>query len=159
MPYSKILVPYDESTQSKKALDHAIDLATMSQRHATIFILNVVEDNVLPPALEKVPELHHSKTLLEAKELLEGLLLKVRSEALKAVEAGAGEDALKRIEIRTSVVLGYPAEEIIDLAKRERVDLIVMGNVGLRGLSKVKVIGSVSRSVSESAPCPVLIVH
>ena len=51
------------------------------------------------------------------------------------------------------------SEKIVEFAEKENVDLIVIGNIGLSGLSKVKALGSVSRSVSESASCPVLIVH
>jgi nucleotide-binding universal stress UspA family protein len=52
-----------------------------------------------------------------------------------------------------------PPEKIIDFANSEKVDLIVIGGVGLSRLSKVKALGSVSRSVSKRASCPVLIVH
>jgi nucleotide-binding universal stress UspA family protein len=34
-----------------------------------------------------------------------------------------------------------------------------MGNVGLTGISKIKMLGSVSRDVLENAKSPVLIVH
>jgi nucleotide-binding universal stress UspA family protein len=34
-----------------------------------------------------------------------------------------------------------------------------MGNVGLTGILKIKILGSVSRNVLENAKCPVLIVH
>jgi nucleotide-binding universal stress UspA family protein len=55
--------------------------------------------------------------------------------------------------------MAYPPEKIIEFAKNEQVDLILIGSVGLSELSKVKALGSVSRSVSEWAICPVLIVH
>jgi len=48
---------------------------------------------------------------------------------------------------------------ISEFANNEKVYLIVIGNVGLSRNSKVKALGSVSRSVSEGANCPVLIVH
>jgi nucleotide-binding universal stress UspA family protein len=63
------------------------------------------------------------------------------------------------IKIETISLNGYPSEEIIEFANNEKIDLIVIGNVGLSGLSKVKALGSVSRRVSERANCPVLIVH
>jgi nucleotide-binding universal stress UspA family protein len=63
------------------------------------------------------------------------------------------------IKIEAILLGGYPAEKIIEFANNEKVDLIVIGSVGLSGLSKVKAMGSVSRNVSERASCPVLIVH
>ena len=52
-----------------------------------------------------------------------------------------------------------PADKIIEFANGENMDLIIMGNVGLRGISRIKALGSVSRRVSEMASCPVLLVH
>lgn len=46
-----------------------------------------------------------------------------------------------------------------DFADKEKMDLIVLGNVGLSGLSKVKAFGSVSRDIVEKSACPVLVVH
>jgi nucleotide-binding universal stress UspA family protein len=57
------------------------------------------------------------------------------------------------------VAVGYPADKIIEVADSEKVDLIVMGNVGRTGLSRLMALGSVSRTVSEKARCPVMIVH
>ena len=41
----------------------------------------------------------------------------------------------------------------------QKIDLIIMGSIGLRGINKIKTLGSVSRRVSEMASCHVLIVH
>ena len=65
----------------------------------------------------------------------------------------------KEIKIENVLLHGYPPEKIIEFANEQRVDLIVIGSVGLSGLSRVKALGSVSRNVSERASCPVLIVH
>ncbi|WP_415311654.1 universal stress protein [Candidatus Nitrosocosmicus sp. FF01] len=37
--------------------------------------------------------------------------------------------------------------------------LVVMGTVGLRGISKLHAIGSVARNVSENCACNILLVH
>lgn len=63
------------------------------------------------------------------------------------------------IKIEPILLGGYTAEKIIEVANNKKVDLIVIGSVGLNGLSKVKALGSVSRNGSERASCPVLIVH
>lgn len=65
----------------------------------------------------------------------------------------------KEIKIENVLLHGYPPEKIIEFANEQRVDLIVIGSVGLSGFSRVKALGSVSRNVSERASCPVLIVH
>lgn len=53
---------------------------------------------------------------------------------------------------------GSPVEKIIEFAHKEKVDVIVMGNIGLSGFSKLKALGSVSRGGSERAEVPVMIV-
>ena len=66
------------------------------------------------------------------------------------------------VPIQTKVIAesaGSIVNNILNYADKEKVDLIIIGNIGLGGLSKFKALGSVSRSVSEKAKCPVLIVH
>jgi nucleotide-binding universal stress UspA family protein len=63
------------------------------------------------------------------------------------------------LEIKTKLLTWHISNTIIDFAAKEKVDLIVIGNVGPSGISKIKTLGSVSRSVSEKAPCPVMIIH
>ena len=55
------------------------------------------------------------------------------------------------------LLTGDPAEAIITLAKEEKVDMIVMGTHGRRGLSRL-LMGSVAEHVVRVAPCPVLTV-
>jgi nucleotide-binding universal stress UspA family protein len=51
------------------------------------------------------------------------------------------------------------SDTIIKFANKEKANLIVVGNIGLSGTSKLKTLGSVSRSIAEKSSCPVLIVH
>jgi len=55
------------------------------------------------------------------------------------------------------IVDGDPREELIELARRERSDLIVVGSHGRTGLTKL-VLGSVSSHVVTHAPCTVVVV-
>jgi nucleotide-binding universal stress UspA family protein len=67
------------------------------------------------------------------------------------------DENLAGASARSHVGIGQPDHEIVDFAKREHADLIVMGTHA-RGVMKRLVFGSVSKSVLESAPCPVLLV-
>jgi nucleotide-binding universal stress UspA family protein len=53
---------------------------------------------------------------------------------------------------------GDPAEAILDTAKEQKADLIVVGDRGLSGVQRF-LLGSVSQKVSEHAACNVLIVR
>jgi nucleotide-binding universal stress UspA family protein len=59
------------------------------------------------------------------------------------------------LELRVEV--GHPFEQILDTARREYVDLIVMGTHGRTGLAHL-VLGSVAEQVMRLASCPVLTV-
>jgi nucleotide-binding universal stress UspA family protein len=67
---------------------------------------------------------------------------------------------LSHLSVASQVVIGNPAQVIIDVANnKQKVDLIIMGSTGLKGISKVMVLGCVSRHVCENATCPVMLVH
>lgn len=52
---------------------------------------------------------------------------------------------------------GDPADEIVDFARRQNIDLVVMGTHGRTGLNHV-LLGSVAEAVVRRANCPVLTV-
>ncbi len=94
-----------------------------------------------------------SQYLKEVYELMEESANDVLDNKKEEVKKRAG------LEIRTKLLAGHISNSIIDFAAKYEVDLIVIGNVGRSGISKIRTLGSVSRSVSERAPCPVMIVH
>lgn len=81
----------------------------------------------------------------------------MRSAGRKILEQAAGE-AGSDLRVRTIMWEGDPAEAILDAAEKEGVDLIVVGNRGMRGAKRF-LLGSVPNSVAHNAPCSVLIVH
>jgi len=76
-----------------------------------------------------------------------------RDVAKRAVELlrGAG------LKAETRVVQGDPREALVETARAEGVDLIVVGSHGRTGLAKI-LIGSVATHVVSHAPCNVLVV-
>ena len=59
---------------------------------------------------------------------------------------------------KSSVVSGYASEEILNYAKLEHIDLIIMGTHGRKGIEKI-MFGSVADRVIKTSPVPVLIVN
>ncbi|WP_279403418.1 universal stress protein, partial [Arthrobacter sp. JCM 19049] len=61
-----------------------------------------------------------------------------------------------RANVSAAAGHGKPAEVLISEANSRNASMIVVGNVGMRGLGRV--LGSVASSVAHSAPCDVLVV-
>lgn len=96
----------------------------------------------------------------EASKMLEDTKKRLES----AIQIDMDDESTKLLPLYVTiipqVVIGNPAQVIIDLANnKQKVDLIIMGSTGLRGFSKVRALGSVSRHVCENANCPVMLVH
>jgi nucleotide-binding universal stress UspA family protein len=51
------------------------------------------------------------------------------------------------------------AEKIVKFSTDEQVDLLVIGSIGLGGISKVKALGSVSQNLMELSKRPILVIH
>jgi nucleotide-binding universal stress UspA family protein len=141
--YQKILAPLDGSELAERALEH-IKIVTEGSRASKVVLLQVIPW----PA-------HPAHTLSD--EL-------IRSEGEKA-EAGARDyltrvaDSLKAdgIAVETDIVHGGPAEEILDYATQNKVDLIVMSTHGRSGVSRW-VFGSVAERVLRHSATPVLVI-
>jgi nucleotide-binding universal stress UspA family protein len=64
----------------------------------------------------------------------------------------------KGVEIKTELLVGHPAETIVETAEKKQVDLIVMGAKGLRATLGI-LLGGVVQQVVEYSQRPVLIVR
>ncbi|HEV2361465.1 MAG TPA: universal stress protein [Acidimicrobiales bacterium] len=79
-----------------------------------------------------------------------------RSRAENVVSAAAAEHASAGIAIDTVVRDGDPVEELVASAGSGDYDLLVLGNRGMTGLSRL--LGSVPGKVMHRLPCDLLIV-
>lgn len=163
MRIRKILVPYDGSKSSEKALREAIRLAQHLQGKVELVLLNVVQEVLVPAVMLESP--YRSRITGEqitsaqmAKDLWQQLkesASKMLSDKKQEVIEGQARD----LHITTKVLLGQPVEKAIEYADEEKVDMIAIGSIGLSGISRLKALGSVSRGIVERAKCPVLVVH
>jgi len=141
MMYNKILVPTDGSEFAKKAQQHAMFLAKVSG--AELVAVSVTENNFVNglPLDDEVYQLNQ--------------ILNERSEENLKEFDKLNEDDLKITHV---VREGSPAKVILEVAKEEAVDLIVMGSSGKSGFDRF-IMGSVADKVVNSAKCAVLVVH
>ena len=82
-----------------------------------------------------------------------------QEEALAAAQkkmAAAVQESFKKFpKLETRVAVGAPAAKILELAEKEKIDLIIMGTHGRKGLERT-IFGSVADKIVQAAPCPVL---
>jgi nucleotide-binding universal stress UspA family protein len=153
---ARILVPYDGSKWSDKAVKHAVEHARLL-KGAEVTLFYVVPEVHPPPSFSYGMRLPDVKS---TKEYLKELYQKMKSDASEVLNKKKKEftDAgIDNVHIRVSV--GNPAKQILAMASAEKADLIIMGSIGRSGIARLKTLGSVSRSISERATCPVMIVH
>jgi universal stress protein A len=145
--YRNFLVPTDFSQHSKKTIQYATQLATLTG--ASIRILHVFQISDYPAAFYHGMYLEHEavKVHLEA----------AKREADAQLSLVAEEIRAHGLEAEPMFRAGNPYEEIVNAAKETGIDLIVIGSHGYAGLGRL-LLGSTADRVLQYAPCPVLVV-
>jgi nucleotide-binding universal stress UspA family protein len=146
MTAQRFLVPIDFSEDANQALEYAIGLA--SKLGARVTLLHVIQP---PPwgGADMDVTLPYAYSLFI--QNLEAEVAHRMQACLERVTAGG-------LEGEVTVVRGVPFREILETAKMQQVDLIIMGTQGRTGLQHV-LMGSVAEKVVRLAPCPVLVVR
>ncbi|MEE8570170.1 MAG: universal stress protein [Candidatus Bathyarchaeia archaeon] len=147
---SKILVALDGSEHATRALSYAIDLA--DKYSASITLLSVAHHTIYIPATDDSMDFVTPQVIQECMEAEKMQKEKMLLQALEKIKKGK-----PNLHVTTKLKEGRPADKIIETAKEENVDIIVMGSRGLGGIKQL-FLGSVSDRVADEAPCPVLIV-
>jgi nucleotide-binding universal stress UspA family protein len=139
----KILLPVDGSKASMNATKYAAKLAKNSRSKTSVTILNIHEKAIFNLAKKVIPKDDIDDYLRELSE----------------IDLKSAQKILDEAGIKHSMVIGqgHPSEEIIKLANKEKMDLIVMGVKGRNGFLDA-LIGSVAQRVSSTAKQPVLLV-
>jgi nucleotide-binding universal stress UspA family protein len=136
--FAKILVAFDNSPNSKRALSNAITLASLS--NGTLTLVHVISYH---KAMAKIIQPYKGKMISHVKKFLKD----------------AKHSAFKEgILVNQHILYGNPSEEILNLMKKKKFDLVVMGR---RGTTKITgpSLGSVSNALIQSSRVPVLVVN
>lgn len=144
----KILVAIDGSPLSDKAAEEAVRLAAgnPSQFKSKIYAVLVLPNAPRNTFTDFVP----SRPITESEEWEE-----LRQRIFYVIEKDAAEAG---VPLEVKVAYGDPADELINFAAKEEVDVIVIGSTG-KGFLKRKLLGSVSDKVARHARCSVYIVR
>ncbi len=137
----KILVGCDFSADSGQAFNHALSLAQEFQ--AELHLAHVVETQVQPNLLKEEADIPG-----EIQEDYQNLLIQKLKDMVP-------QEAANWCKPRTSILEGWPYEELVKYAITRDIDMIVLGVRG-RGLVKTLFLGSTTDRVVRNSPCPVL---
>ena len=136
--FKNILVPFDNSQNSVRALKKAISLANLTGGKITL--VHVISYH---KAVAKIVQPYKGKMISHVKKFM------------KDGKHSAFKEGLLSSQ---HVLYGNPSEEILNLMKKKKFDLVVMGR---RGTTKITgpSLGSVSNALVQSSKVPVLIVN
>ena len=133
----RILIPIDGSDHSRKVIELASDIA--SKYKAKVHIVHVVSP------------LHHQYQIQDA--LMQEVEKNYQEFAQRIIDEAENEVKKKGVESYESTILrGDPAQEILQFAQENGVDMIVMGSRGA-GAADMLMFGSVSHKVCHLCEC------
>lgn len=158
MGFKVILVPHDGSAMSDKALDKAAEIAKLV-KGSQIIIIHVIPE-IPTPIFSRVIRSPKTGEIITFSEYMVSLYQEMESEMREKLEDKKKKYSLYDISIEIFITIGSPSDKILEYATDKNVDLVVIGSIGITGVSKFfKGLGSVSRNVSEKVSCPILIVR
>jgi len=159
----KLLVPIDGSNASENALEYAIKLQQnlLPNADKEIIILNVLPHIHVPLGFERPMKSLKTGETISLTDFIQEMNEAIKKEWIDKLSDIKKKYETSEIKIKTLIIGGISsiADNIISFADKENANIIIIGNIGLVGISKIKTLGSISRNVSEKANCPVLIVH
>jgi nucleotide-binding universal stress UspA family protein len=139
----KILFPVDFASHFETLVPW---VATFAHKFdATVYVLFVAQD------------LSNFATFVPHGNIQEFQQQAVES-ARKRMAAAAQELSRNFPKLETRVESGPPAAKILELAAKEKINLIIMGAHGRKGLERA-IFGSVADKVVAGAPCPVMTIR
>lgn len=139
---NKILVPTDFSPNAMKALDYAVELATVSRAAIVVIYVNNLVDT---PFREKTPlEVKYGLPIEQAaREELEMICSSISGSL--------------HIDISSQMYGGTVVGSVLDAVKDNAADLIIMGTLGDTGF-KEKLVGSITAAIISKSTVPVMAV-
>src|ERR671911_1472445 len=150
---SKILVPIDGSELSRRAADYAILLSSkLDAELCVIHVLNDIpyEHNVGSYGLYDIETPDEIKQILQEER-------GITKEWFDKIKASASEKNIKIIKTELVITRSSIESAIVDYAKRNRIDLIVIETAGHSGFRKL-IPGDVASGVIKHSHCPVMMI-
>jgi len=147
--FKRILVPVDGSRTSGEGLKTAIRMA--KDEKATLILLHVVDENVLVSSGDYAGASYIDQLMADMRDGGRKIIAKAEATAKK-------QGAAAKTVLVESIGLRRVADIIVQQARKQRADAIVIGTHGRRGISRM-VMGSDAEEVVRASPVPVVLVR
>jgi len=138
---SKVVVPVDFSGNTDKVVEYGVSIA--DKLGAQVLFFHVVHD-------------FQGYDMMLMHPSFMGITKDLEQKAEEQMAALVKEHAQREAGATGNVVVGDAADEIINYARLEKADMIIIGTHGVKGLEKI-LLGSTADRVVKKAPCPVLV--
>jgi nucleotide-binding universal stress UspA family protein len=149
-----ILVPHDGHEMSDEALKCAIEIA--KGLNMTIKLIRITEQVLDASTMGIWNNIERARV----KRDVEKYRAQIRQKEYKKLKKLVSLSNSRGVEASSLVLEGDAAEKIVSTIKKEKPYLVVIGSnrLKLKGLSKIRALGSVARKLSENSPRPVLLI-
>ena len=136
-----LLIPLDGSALAEQILPHACALGRLMQAELTLI---------------QAAELALASTELYGSEFDSSVQERVQAQAQRYLDGVAAGMRSEGLNVQTKVVLGWPAQHILEYAHSHKIDAIALAAHGRGGVARL-LLGSVSDKVVRGATAPVLL--
>ena len=151
--YKKIMVPLDGSELAECILSHVDGFVTDCRVETIVFVM-VVEPTDYTP-LGRVANTEHYENMKKNIDIMEE---ERKSSAARYLEEVVSRVKQDEVEYKTNVIVGKVAENIVDYADTNEIDLILIATHGRSGINRWAR-GSIADRVLHSSSAPVLMVR
>ena len=142
--FRNILFPVDLSETSEKIIPYVLLMAEKFKSEIHLLFVVRVLDHYSGMYVLGSTIMEFQKGIIEGSEKR---LLEFKDEFFKDVS-----------DVKARVAVGDISEEIMNYTEAEKIDLLIMGTHGRKGLEKI-FFGSIAERVAKNAPVPVLLIN
>lgn len=153
--YKKIMMACDLSKHSFQAIKHGAELA--ESLGAELIIVNVINQRdylAVNEAIDRIGAMGDDVFIMSKEEYFGDMKEDRSVEIKKLIKAAKCDHLVVKIMFR----IGVPFEELVDAAKKEDADILVMGTKGRSNLASV-LFGSTAEKMFRHCPVPLLSVR
>jgi nucleotide-binding universal stress UspA family protein len=147
--FKKIMIATDGSDCSKLAADKGIELARLSGGMVyAVFVVSTASLSIDGDYFSSMGVNPYWELIYDS----------LKNQGHKALDYVKDLGKMKGINVESVLLEGHPADELIQYAEENKMDIIVMGTLGRTGLDRL-LLGSVAGNLVHHSKVPVMVVR